>query len=185
MTHRSRARALDTSLLSRAERVQGLSDELAALRSRGHVGPGDRKSEEYLAKLEEWWAAFHAFHDPLEELPSRIRAGEPRAIAEGVVYLETAPRCFRSGYVAEGLLGALSRADLSALQQARCRAVVVGSLTNRQARGWRRVAALAGSVWAPSLDEALSVAARADARVARRVDLLLADIDGWRRSVGR
>ena len=137
-----------------------------------------------LAAPDEWWDAYRRFHDPLKPLVPRVRAGEPAAIEEAIIYLETAPYCHRSGYLAEDLLRRLSRAPLTVGQAERCRMIVLRSLTVRQARGWRDIGALAGSVWTPELAAELTRCAAADALSARHVDLLTRNAKQWRISTG-
>lgn len=161
-----------------------MSQEQHQLIRAGHLCDGGAKTATYLVTLARWWDAYDRFHDPLEPLVPRLRTGEPAAIEEAIVYLETAPYCHRSGYLAEDLLRRLSRAPLTDAQAERCRAIILRSLTVRQARGWRDIGALAGSLWTPKLAAELTRCAGADAQIARRVDLLTGNAKRWRTANG-
>ncbi|BDV29378.1 hypothetical protein [Microbacterium terricola] len=175
---------IDPALLERADRLQAASREQNRLIREGHLGRRGQKSDAYLATLDEWRDAYRAFHEPLTDLPARILRGGPSAVEQGIVYLESAPRCHGSGYLAERVLHRLSRASLSNEQSTRCRAIVVQSLTHRQARGWNDMGALAGAVWTPTLARELSARAATDPGMLNDVRLLVCRVAAWLESNG-
>jgi hypothetical protein len=178
---------IDADLRERAARVTGLTHELEQLRREGHphLGRGGEKSEAYLGVLRQWTTAVGQFYDPLDDLVLGIRKGLPDDVERGIVYLETAPRCFRSGYLAEALFRCLSRAPLTSAQEERCRSIVMTSLTIVQARGWREVGALAGAVWSRRLAVDHSRRADRDDLVRARARVLVLSAAQWCVSSGR
>ena len=142
-------------------------------------------SDAYLVVLRRWKAAVAQFYDPLDDLALGVRRGHLSAIEQGIVYLETAPRCFRSGYLAEDLFRVLSRASLSEEQTLRCRSIVLASLSTWQARGWREVGALAGAVWTEGLAADLSLKAQAEPQLLSAARRLVLSAAQWWGSGGR
>lgn len=115
----------------------------------------DEEDESALAVMN---AALSAFYQ--EAFPEH---GDQDVVELEVAYLYSAPRCFRSGYVAEEIMSHLSRAELNASQRARCQIVVVREVQpTRQTRGWKYVGRLAGAVWDPGLATDLLVVAERD-----------------------
>ena len=97
--------------------------------------------------IEQWHVAVAEFYAPLAGVIGRMRKGDAGAVDDAVTYLEARPKCFNSGYVAEELMRALSRAQLSEDHKTRLRAVVIAEANNVWTRGHKYAGALAGSVW--------------------------------------
>ena len=91
--------------------------------------------------------AVDRFYAPLDELLTRVRAGDADAIEPALRFLEVDPRCFRSGYFKADLLHALAHApDLAAARQ-RVQQVVAPRLLQCEPRLWRHTVRLAAAVW--------------------------------------
>ncbi len=101
-------------------------------------------------------AALEAFHERWDAVVARVREGDSDALDAAVVYLEARPRCYRSGYVAEAMMRAVSRARLSDVQAQRLREVVLAETVGGWTRGHTYVGALAGAVWNADLEADLS-----------------------------
>lgn len=146
--------AIDSELRSHAHAVETLS---SSLRSQWRPGWADHRlwTTEYRTTIRWWHEALSAFDEQYANLPDQIRKGHSSAVERGLVYLETAPRCFRSGYLAEQLMHRIALARLNPDQRARAASVVISETYRRQTRGWRYIGALAGAVWCEGLEGAL------------------------------
>src|SRR5436190_18528918 len=64
----------------------------------------------------------------LVDIGQRLAAGEPEAVEEALTFLERDPYFFRSGYARERVARWLARVELTPLQKARARAVVLSTV---------------------------------------------------------
>lgn len=143
-----------------------------------------RRPDVHEAATRKFWVAFHEFHDPLDDLPERMDAGDRDAVEAGIVYLESAPRCFRSGYLAERIMRHVARAELSDEQRHRCVDVVLASTRHRAARPWRYVGALAGGAWGDELQQRLNEAVSTGVWTVDDARKLVATARDWRGNHG-
>ncbi|MDZ4046157.1 MAG: hypothetical protein U1E32_10315 [Rhodoglobus sp.] len=73
------------------------------------------------ATHEHWGELYRQIVEPYEQAAAAIKAGDKDGVDLVLEYLELHPRFFRSGYVAERLIRALARAQLTVEQRARAR----------------------------------------------------------------
>jgi hypothetical protein len=66
------------------------------------------------------------------ELSERLASGEPEAIEEALTLLERDPYFFRSGYARERVARRLARVELTPVQKARARAVVLSTVDGQR-----------------------------------------------------
>lgn len=173
--------AVDYQLRADAEWATVLRDRAAKQWRRGWEDH-DRWTQEYRDTLDAMYALLRPFWDRYDALPQEIHRGDHAAIETGVRYLETAPRCWGSGYIAEAVMRRLSRARLTDEQRERLRGVVLAETEHRQTRGWRDVGAPAGALWNDDLAARLSAIAKGGGRVGHRADRMAAAALLWRRS---
>jgi hypothetical protein len=172
---------VDPELRARADAVAEASDNVRAQWRRGRVDPSQR-TREYEIVLGWFVLALEAFFTPVERLPEQVRVGDPEAIEVALSYLETAPRCFRSGYLAEQLMRRLARAHFTPDQRTRVASIVIAETSHRQSRGWRDIGALAGAVWDDLLADSLAVLSARGGLRGLRATRITAAAAVWRAS---
>jgi hypothetical protein len=119
------------------------------------------------------------YDDRLMSVVAEIRAGRRDSIDLAITFLEVDPWCYRSGYLKQSILRALSRAPLPDGQASRCRAVVLRCVDVGDRREFRDVCRLAKVVVDPGLTASLLDRFRsADEGRARRA-LWMLDALGW------
>jgi hypothetical protein len=91
----------------------------------------------------------------------RLRAGDPATVEDAIVFLETDPWFFRSGYLKERVIGALKRAPFSSGQRERLRHTIVGVCRGRNRREFRDYCGLAVAVWTREFEETIRAEASA------------------------
>ena len=113
------------------------------------------------------------------EAPTGIALRIPGAVEAGISYLETAPRFFRSGYLAEEIMRELKRIPLEERQRRRLQIVVIREIVAPQASG-RYTASLAGALL--DFDDALRQFGNTSGVVSRRAQRVLREARHWKRS---
>lgn len=133
-----------------------------------------------------WHDALLAFEAEWDDVARAVDAGDGRATEAALTYLETAPRGYRTGYIAERLMRSLSRASFTTEQTERARQVVLAEVGRRkQTREHRYAGALAGAVWNERLAAELAKVDNNDGWEALRARGIAAAAVEWRRSAGR
>ena len=140
------------------------------------------RTHEYDITREWYLTASGEFLEAVWELPDLVREGNDGGVEAGITYLETASRCFRSGYVAERLMRRLSRQPLTDDQRSRLTSVVLAETVQRQSRGWRDIGALGGAVWDQGLRAALISLANRGGVQGHRAARIASAAEEWRRS---
>lgn len=115
---------------------------------------------------------------PQWEIPFEIIRRVPGSVDAGISYLESAPRCFRSGYLAEAMMHALKRVSLSDHERSRLKIVILRESIERHART-RYAAALAGALLDDDLEVALEQFSNTGGVVAARAKLILQRARHW------
>ena len=109
------------------------------------------------------WHASRRDTDSLWENSTRerLRAGDPAAVEDAIVFLETDPWFFRSGYLKERVTRALRRAPLSSAQRERLRRLIIEVCRGRNRREFRDYCVLAAVVWTLEFEETIRAEAAA------------------------
>lgn len=109
---------IDPELRARADAVAELRERVRCLWQQG-LANRSLRPREYDIVRERYVTASGEFLAAVRELPDLLQAGNDGGVEAAITYLETAPRCFRSGYVAERLMRRLSRQPLTDSQRSR------------------------------------------------------------------
>lgn len=153
----------------------------AALDSVSDAGNGSHDTREYREALDAFWSKWGEVMETAWAAPSRIALRVPDAVEAGISYLETAPRFFRSGYLAEEIMRELKRIPLEERQRRRLQIVVIREIVAPQARG-RYTASLAGALLDADFDDALRQFGDTPGVVGRRAQRILRAARHWKRS---
>ena len=105
--------------------------------------------------LQHWRTALTAVGDEYWEHLDGLRRGELESLEPALVFLETHPRFFRSGYLAQALMEALPRRPEMLLDTSRIQDITLGILDDGSSRELRSAANLASEVWSPEFEAAL------------------------------
>jgi hypothetical protein len=107
----------------------------------------------------------------------RLAAGEHDAVEPALVFLETDPWCFRSGYVKEGLMRLLARHELTPRERERLENALLCAVDAGDRREFKRSCKLAARHKSPRLRQELSCRLLGeDPGVARRALLMLTSL---------
>lgn len=107
-----------------AKRIVELHERIHMTLKRRHMSPEDRA---------EWSHACHQFHDQYDALAfpggydsglKKLQAGDGRAIADALVFIEVRPYFFRSQYIRTKLIRMLKRVQLPLKQSERFQKVL-------------------------------------------------------------
>lgn len=145
------------------------------------AGNGSQDSREYREALDAFWSKWSEVMEAAWEAPAGIALRIPGAVEAGISYLETAPRFFRSGYLAEEIMRELKRIPLEERQRRRLQIVVIREIVAPQARG-RYTASLAGALLDDDFDDALRQFGNTPGVVGRRAQRVLREARHWKRS---
>lgn len=172
---------IDPELRARADAVAASRERVRCLSQQGWADHSLRTHEHDITR--EWYlTASGGFLEAVWELPDLVRERNAGGVEAAITYLETAPRCFRSGYVAERIMRRLSRQALTDDQRSRLTSVVLAETVQRQSRGWRDIGALGGAIWNQDLRAALiSLASRGGVQ-GHRAARITSAAEEWRRS---
>lgn len=172
---------IDPELRARADAVAELGERVRCLWQQ-ELANRSLRPREYDIARERYGTASGEFLEAIWELPDLLQAGNDGGVEAAITYLETAPRCFRSGYVAERLMRRLSRQPLTDDQRSRLTSVVLAETVQRQSRGWRDIGALGGAVWDQNLRAALMSVANRGGVQGHRAARIASAAEEWRRS---
>ena len=112
------------------------------------------------ADLAQWNGALvRAQGDYWEHLAS-LKRGDPDALEPVLNFLETHPRFFRSGYLAEWMIKAILREPRWQKDTVRITTIALGILDDGPSRELRMAAKLASTVWGPHLRNSLDARQR-------------------------
>ena len=107
----------------------------------------------------------------------RLAAGEHDAVEPALVFLETDPWCFRSGYVKDELMRLLARHELTLAERERLESVLLRAVDAGDRREFRRSCRLAARIKTPDLRQELRRRLIVEDRgVARRALLMLTSL---------
>jgi len=141
----------------RAQRLRQLNDEVDATLCHRNEGA---------AQEERWRAACKQFHDEYDRLAfpggaaegiRKLAAHDQDAIETAVVFLETDPLFFRSGYIKEELIEKLRWAPLNTDQKSRLQQVILARIRDpKTRREFRRYCRLAPFVTDSEFEKSIS-----------------------------
>jgi len=115
------------------------------------------------------WRAREALYPPdWLAIVNALQGGDAAAVEPAVVFLETDPWCFRSGYAKERLLRYLSRMELSDESKRRLRRWLLDALGRGPRREYRLMIRLARTLATAQLEEDLRVLADSSSPAAAR-----------------
>ena len=93
------------------------------------------------------FAPFYLFESP--EFLAAVAQGDPDAVGEALLFLESDPYCFRSGYIKKKLCHALKKAPLDREKRSRIRAFVLHAVCIQRPVSFKDVAALGAHFYTP------------------------------------
>ena len=93
------------------------------------------------------FALFYLFESP--EFLAAVRRGDQDAVGEALLFLESDPYCFRSGYIKKKLCHALKKSPLDREKRARIRAFVLHAVCIQRPVSFKDVAALGAHFYTP------------------------------------
>lgn len=93
------------------------------------------------------FALFYLFESP--EFLAAVRRGDQDAVGEALLFLESDPYCFRSGYIKKKLCHALKKSPLDREKRARIRNYVLHAVCIQRPVSFKDVAALGAHFYTP------------------------------------
>ena len=93
------------------------------------------------------FALFYLFESP--EFLAAVGQGDPDAVGEALLFLESDPYCFRSGYIKKKLCHALKKSPLDREKRARIRNYVLHAVCIQRPVSFKDVAALGAHFYTP------------------------------------
>ena len=93
------------------------------------------------------FAPFYLFESP--EFLAAVAQGDPDAVGEALLFLESDPYCFRSGYIKKKLCHALKKAPLDREKRSRIRNYVLSCVCIQRPVSFKDIAALGAHFYTP------------------------------------
>ena len=149
--------AKDEGLLRRAAEFRAVDKALKGDTSELEELWGYRRFRD--ARTTPWLTHWHATLDRAAgdywDHLHNLRAGDAGALEPSLVFLETHPRFFRSGYLAQALIAAVLRRPELRFDTIRLQDIALGILDDGSSRELRSAANLASEVWNARMEAAL------------------------------